>query len=135
SFADAAKHPQVRLEQRKQALGPVLVHLPARVFLLRMVNKVVPIALERVIAAGRVRRELTARVDREVGGLLHRLDRKVPRRLDHDTALAAHPGDDRRLILVIVAPPGLAFLRRRRGWRPNDFLPPVLAWPLCPAVW
>src|SRR5262249_60784790 len=30
-FADAAKHPKVRLEQRKQALGPVLMHLTARV--------------------------------------------------------------------------------------------------------
>src|SRR5438309_2379431 len=72
--------------------------------------KVVHIALERAIAASRVRREPTARVDREVGRFLYRLDGKVPRRLDHDTSLAADPRDDGGPILVVMAAPGLAFL-------------------------
>src|SRR5215813_10218513 len=56
-FAETPKHPQVRLEQRKQALGPVLMHLTARGFLLRMVDKVVHIALERPIATRGVRKQ------------------------------------------------------------------------------
>src|SRR5207244_7706691 len=46
----------------------------------------------------------------EVSGLLHRLDRKVPCRVDHDATLTAHPGDHGRPIFVVMAPPGLAFL-------------------------
>src|SRR5215475_13279023 len=86
------------------------MHVPARVFLLRVVHRVMRIAHDQPVAARRVRVELTAGLHGEVGGLLHRLDRKVPRRLDHDTPLAAHPGDNGRPILVVMAPPGLAFL-------------------------
>jgi hypothetical protein len=35
AFAHATKHLQVRLQQRKQALGAILMHLTARIFLLR----------------------------------------------------------------------------------------------------
>src|SRR5215831_17035504 len=68
------------------------------------------IARDQPVAAGRVRIELTADLHGEVGGLLHRLDRKVPGRVDHDATLTAHPGDDRGPIFVVMAPPGLAFL-------------------------
>jgi hypothetical protein len=46
----------------------------------------------------------------EVGGLLHRLDRQVPCRVDHDTTLTAYPDDNGRPIFVVMAPPGLAGL-------------------------
>src|SRR6266568_8745844 len=68
------------------------------------------IARDQPVAAGRVRIELTAGLHGEVGGLLYRLDRQVPCRVDHDATLTAHPGDDRRPIFVVMAPPGLAFL-------------------------
>ena len=45
-FADAPKHPQIGFEQGEQAFCPVLMHVTARIFLLRMVDKVVHIALE-----------------------------------------------------------------------------------------
>src|SRR5215831_13051071 len=109
-FTDPSKHTQIRLEQRKETRGSVLMHLPARVFLLRVVHRVTCIAHYQPIAAGRVRVEPTARLHGEVGSLLHRLDRKVPRRLDHDTALAAHPGDNGRSVFVVMTAPGLALL-------------------------
>jgi hypothetical protein len=68
------------------------------------------IARDQPVAAGRVRVELAAGLHGEVSGLLHRLDRKVPCRLDHDATLTAHPSDDRGTVFVIMAPPGLAFL-------------------------
>ena len=71
---------------------------------------ILAIRLHRPVAAGRVRIELTAGLHGEVGGLLHRLDRKVPCRVDHDATLTAHPGDNGRPIFVVMAPPGLAFL-------------------------
>src|SRR4029453_3755213 len=86
------------------------MHVPTRVFLLRVIHCVMLIARDQPVAAGRVRVELAAGVYGEVGGLLHRLDRKVPCRLDHDATLRAHPGDNGRPIFVVMAPPGLAFL-------------------------
>src|SRR5215813_14937884 len=98
------------------------MHVTARLCLLRMVNKVVHIALQRAIAARRVGIEPTAPLHGEVGGLLHRLDRKVPRRLQHDTAVATHPSDNGRPILVVMAPPGLAFLAATPGMASQRFL-------------
>src|SRR5215470_5856961 len=106
-FAETPKHPQIGLQQRKETLGPILMHVPTGIFLLGVIDKVMYIALERAIAAGRIRREPTARVDGEVGRFLHRLDGKVPRRLDHDPSLAADPGDDGGPILIVMAAPGL----------------------------
>src|SRR5215831_2534987 len=101
------------------------MHVTARLFLLRMVDKVVRIARERAIAAGRVRIEPTARFDGDVGRFLHRLDGKVPRRLDHDTSLTADPRDDGGPILVVMAAPGLAFLAAT-PWRAAQCLFPAL---------
>ena len=53
-FADAPKHPQVGLEQRKETLGSVLVDIPTRIFLLCMIDEVVHVARQRPIATGRV---------------------------------------------------------------------------------
>src|SRR5919204_2625389 len=101
------------------------MHVPARIFLLRMVDKVVRIALERAIAAGRVCIEPTARFDGDVGRFLHRLYGKVSRRLDHDTSLAADPRDDGGPILVVMAAPGLALLAAT-PWRTAQYLFPAL---------
>ena len=109
-LADPPKHAQVGLEQREQTLGPILVHVPTGVFLLRVMHCVMLIARDQPVAAGRVRIELTAGLHGEVGGLLHCLDRQVPGRVDHDATLTAHPGDNRGPIFVVMAPPGLAFL-------------------------
>ena len=80
------------------------------IFLLRMINNVMHIALQRSIAARRVRVEPTARLHREVRRLLHRLHREISGRLDDDRPLPTDPGDNRRPIFVIMAPTGLAFL-------------------------
>src|SRR5215472_937522 len=86
------------------------MHVPTRVFLLRVIHCVMLIARDQPVAAGRVRIELAAGLYGEVGGLLHRLDRKVPCRVDHDATLTAYPGDYGRPIFVVMAPAGLAFL-------------------------
>jgi len=109
-FADASKHSHVGLQQGKEALRPLLVHVTTRVFLLRMVDERVHGALERPGAAGRVRVEPTARVHRDVGRPLHRLHREISGRLEHDCSLAADPRDNSWPVFVIVAPPGLTFL-------------------------
>src|SRR5262249_19034921 len=75
-----------------------------------MVDKVVHIALQRAIAAGRVGIEPTARFDGDVGRFLHRLRGEIAGRLHDDCPLAADPGDDRRPVFVVVAPAGLALL-------------------------
>ena len=48
----------------------MLMDLPTGLFLLRMVHECMHIALHRPIAAGRIRREPTARFYRHVGGPL-----------------------------------------------------------------
>src|SRR5215467_11965738 len=86
------------------------MHVTARIFLLRMVPKVVRIALQRAIAAGRVAIEATAGLDCQGRRLLHRLHGEISGRVDDDRALAADPRDDRWSVLVIMPPPGLTFL-------------------------
>jgi hypothetical protein len=49
-------------------------------------------------------------VHREVGGLVHGLDRAICGRLNDDRALAAHPREDRGPICLIMAPAGLTRL-------------------------
>jgi hypothetical protein len=114
-FTDPPQHSQLGFEPGKQALRPVLVHVPARVFLLRGVYRVMRRARSQPVAAGRLRLESTARLHGHVGCLLHRLDRTVPCRVDHDTPLAADPGADRRPSLVVMASPGLAWLAATPG--------------------
>jgi len=47
-LADAAKHSEVGLQQGEQALRAILVDVPTRVFLLRMVDKIMHILAESV---------------------------------------------------------------------------------------
>src|SRR5262249_16562105 len=93
-----------------QTFRPILVHVTPGVLLLGVIDERVHIALERSIAARRVCVESAARLDGEVRRLLHRLDGKVPRRLDHDTTLAADPGNDGGPVFIVVAAAGLALL-------------------------
>src|SRR5215475_1209282 len=95
-FADASKHAQVGLQQGKEALRSVLMHITAGIFLLRVVDMLVEVARERPIAAGRVGIEPTARLDRQVRRLLYRLHREISGRLDDNCPLATDPGDDGR---------------------------------------
>src|SRR5499427_8530662 len=125
-FAHAAKHAQIRLEQGEQALRAILVHVPTRVFLLRMIDELVHVALHRPVAAGRVRRESTPRLDGEVSGLLHRLDGEIAGRLDYNGSLATDPGNDGRPVFVIVAPARLALLTPATRPAPQGLLPAVV---------
>jgi len=118
----------------EQALGPVLMHVPPRVFLLGMIDKVVSIALERPIAAGGIGIQLIARLHGDVGSLLHRLHGEIAGRVEDDSPLAADPGDNRGPVFVIWPRPGSRFFRRPRARRPKDFFPPCCACPLLPAV-
>src|SRR5215831_12951864 len=93
----------------------MLMPVTTGILFLRMIDERVHVALHCPIATRGVRRESAPRLDREVGRFLHCLDGKVPRRVDHDTSLAADPRDDGGPILVVMAPPGLAFLAATPG--------------------
>src|SRR5881227_3047405 len=86
------------------------MHLPAGVFLLRMIDKLVEVPLHRPIAAGRIGIQATARVHSKIGRFLHRLHREIFSRLDDNSPLPTDPGDDRGPVFVVMAPTGLAFL-------------------------
>src|SRR5215831_14867951 len=100
--------------------------LPPCIFLPRVVDIVVHVALERAIAAVRVRVEPTACSHGDLGCLLYRLHREIFGRLDDDIPLTTDPGDDRRPIFVIVAPTGLAFLAAPPRPAAQRLLPAVL---------
>src|SRR5262245_31212652 len=97
--------------------------LPAGILLLRVIDIVMHIALQRAIAAGRVRVQPTARVDGEVSGLLNCLHGEIAGRLDDDSPLATDPGDNRGSVFVVMAPPRLAFLAAPTRAASQRFLP------------
>src|SRR5262245_59252200 len=101
------------------------MHVTTGILFLRMIDELVHVALHCPIATRGVRIESAPRLDREVGRFLHCLDGKVPRRVDHNTSLTADPRDDGGPILVIMAPPGLAFLAAP-PWRAAQGLFPTL---------
>jgi hypothetical protein len=127
-LTDAPKHPQIGLEQGKQTFCPLLVHLTARIFLLGMIHECVPVALQGAIAARRVRVEATARVHRDVGCLLDRLDRAIAGRLDDDCSLATDPGENGGSGFVIMPPTGVALLAAPT-WPTTQVLFPAGRWP------
>jgi hypothetical protein len=88
------------------------------------------VAFQRLIAAGGIGREPTARLHRQVGGLLHRLDGEIPRRLYDDCPLATDPRDDGGPVFVIMAPPGLTFLAAPTRSASQCLLPALLRLPL-----
>src|SRR2546428_13787877 len=73
----------------------------------QLIDKLVHVALQCSVAAGGVRVEPTARLDGEVGRLLHRLHREIAGRLEDDGALATDPGNNGRPVFVIMASTGL----------------------------
>src|SRR5262245_4233432 len=90
---------------RSPAFPPVLTSyklLEIERFLLRVVDVVVHVALERAIAAGRVGVEPTARVHGKVRGLLHRLHGEIAGRLQDDRPLPTDPGDNGGPVFVMV---------------------------------
>src|SRR5215831_14868971 len=76
----------------------------------QLIDKLVPIALQRLVTTRRVGREPTARAHRDVGRLLDRLDREIFGRVEDDGPLATDPGDDRRSVFVVMPATGLALL-------------------------
>jgi hypothetical protein len=129
-FADAPKHPQVRLEQGEQTLRPILMHVTTGILLLRVIDERMHVAFQRLRAAGGIGLEPTARLHRHVGGLLHRLDGAIPGRLDDDCPLATDPRDDRGPVFVLMAPPGLTFLAAPTRAASPCLLPALLRLPL-----
>src|SRR5438128_1042813 len=106
------------------------MYLTTGVFLPRMIDVLVHIALQGPIAAGGVGIEPTARGHCQVGGLLYRLHREIFGRLDHDGTLAADPRDDRRPVFVIMAPAGLALLAATTRSASQRLLPALRRLPL-----
>src|SRR5262249_3148521 len=109
-LAEATEHAQIGLEQRKQALRPIFVDIPARVFLLGMVDKVMHVAFERSIAARGVCVQPTPRLDGEVRSLLHGLHGEIFGRLEDDRPLATDPRNNGRPVFIIMAATRLTFL-------------------------
>jgi hypothetical protein len=93
AFAHATKHAQILLEQRKQTFRPILMHVSTRILLPRVIDELVYISLECLVAARRVRVEPTTRVHCHIGCFLYRLHCEIFGRLDDDRALATDPGD------------------------------------------
>ena len=129
-FAHTTKHPQIRLEQRKQALRPILMHLTAGVFLLRVIDRRMLVARQRPVAAGRIRLELTACLDCDVRRLLHRLHREIFGRLDDDRPLATDPGNNGGPVFVVMTTAGLAFLAAPTWLATQRLLPTPFGLPL-----
>jgi len=129
-FTDTTKHSQVGLEQRKQALGSILMHVTARIFLLGVIDELTYIALQCPITAGRVGVEPTVRLHCDVRGLLHRLDGEIAGHLDNDRPLPTDPGDDRWSVFVIMPPAGLAFLPTATRSAPQRLLATAFRLPL-----
>src|SRR5262245_35813379 len=88
------------------------------------------IALQRPIAAGRVRVEPTARAHRDIRRLLHRLHGEICGLLDDDSPLTTDPGNNRGPVFVIMAPTRLTFLAAPACSTPQPLLPTLLGLPL-----
>src|SRR5215831_8706623 len=102
---------------------PSSYHSSTLVLFLCVIDILVHIALHRPITARRVRVEPTARLDCDLGRLLHR---EIFGRLDDDRSLATDPRDDGWSVLVIMPPPGLTFLPTATRSAPQQLLAPAL---------
>jgi hypothetical protein len=109
---------------------PILVYVTTRVLFLGMIDELVPIALQRSIAAGGVGIQATTRLDRHVRGLLHRLDGEILDRMDHDRTLSAAPRHDRWPVFVVMAPARRALLAATTRPTSQGLVPAVLCLPL-----
>src|SRR5713101_3165792 len=101
-----------------------------RVFLLRVIDRLMRVARQRPVAARRIRIELTARLHRDVSGLLYGLHREIFGRLDDDRPLATDPGNNGWPVFVVMAPAGLAFLAATTRLATQRLLPTPFDLPL-----
>src|SRR2546430_8982959 len=100
-----------------------------------MIDKLVQVASHPPIAARGVRVQPTARSHREVCRLLYRLDREITGRMDHDSSLAADPGDNGGPGFFLIPPARVAPLSAPpRPASPWFFSPPFRLSPLPPGV-
>src|SRR5919197_1374908 len=104
--------------------------LPTGIFLLRMIDVLVEVSLQRPIATGRIGIQATPHLDSQISRFLHRLHREIFGRLDDHSPLPTDPGDDRGPVFVIMAPPGLAFLAATTRSATQMFLPALFRLPL-----
>jgi hypothetical protein len=104
----------------------MLVHLTTGVCLLRMIDELVHVAFQRPVATGGVRIHSTARVPRNVGRLLYRLDREILDSMQNDGTRATDPRDDRRSVFVILPPARFALLTTTTRLAPQCLRPAVL---------
>src|SRR5262245_24342510 len=102
------------------------MHVATRIFLRRVIDIVMHVALQRPIAAGRIRVQPTPRLDGEVGSLLHGLHGAIAGRLDDDRPVATAPRNHGRPVFVLMAPAWLAFLAATARAASQRLLPPVL---------
>src|SRR5215475_15967719 len=102
------------------------MHLSTCVFLLRMIDVLVEVPLQRAIAAGRIGIQATARVHRKIGRFLHRLHGEIFGRLDDDSPLPTDPRDDRGPVFVVMAAPGLTLLAAATRSAPQGLWATVL---------
>jgi hypothetical protein len=86
-----------------QTFSSILMDLSPCLCLLHVLDIGMPIALQRPVAAGRVRLQRTAGLDSEVSRLLRCLHGDIAGHLDDDRALATEPGDDGWPVFVIRA--------------------------------
>src|SRR5712691_13403263 len=108
----------------------MLMDITPRVFLLRVIDRLMRVARQRPVAARRIRIELTARVHRDVSGLLDRLHREIFGRLDDDSPLATDPGNNGWPVFVVMATAGLAFLAATTRLATHRLLSTPLGLPL-----
>src|SRR5215470_19040907 len=106
------------------------MYLPTGVFLLRMIDVLVEISLQRPIAAGRIGIQATSHLYSKIGRFLHRLHREIFGRVDDHSPLPTDPGDNRWPVFVVMAPPGLAFLAAPTWSASQHLLPALLGLPL-----
>ena len=128
--AETPQDPQVGFEPGKQTLGAILRHVPTGVFFLGMLDIVMLIARQGPRGARRVRVEPPARLDRQVGRLLPRLDRAICGRLEDDRPLPADPRDNGGPIFVLRTPTGLALLAAPPRTAAQRLLPALRRLPL-----
>src|SRR5712691_5007273 len=106
------------------------MYITPRVFLLRVIDRLMRVARHRPVAAGRIRIELTARLHRDVSGLLYGLHREIFGRLYDDRPLATDPGNNGWPVFVVMATAGLAFLAATTRLASQRLLPTAFGLPL-----
>lgn len=117
-LGDPPKHLKKRFQQGKEALRAVLMYGAANIFLFRMIDEVVNVSLQRLIASGRVRIDMAALLHCQVCGFLHRYGGKILDRLDNRATRSTDQNDNRRSIFVVMTAARFPFLSPTAGRTP-----------------